>query len=1145
MEEGLLAGPLVLFQQAWRRAGRFSGSSVAEGERCVEAVLLFRLLLVCVLCLLVATSAECARAVVLESADAAWTEAVRSEMETAGLTVVRTDADGLPEALKSKPDALVLPDARRFPAPALAPLMHYLSQGGCLTAVGAPAFETILVPLDGRWVSVSEAMEEIARSEPESLLFDFKNGDEKQWRRSTNHPEFDERLSVRDGALAGFVSDITGWNTYLSPPITGPISERLSLTVLEARADRNTPKIYIEWREKDGSRWIADLNVTEKWKRYVLTEQDFKFWKDDDSPARGGPGDHLNLGNARHLSIGLAENFGLLPRGEHLWWVRKIGLSADPIQQTLQAPDLQTLSPAYKLYKMDEVHRLTARSDQTIAPQGFQITGRLSGWMPIWRSRGAGYLDGAMPHARFIPVLDAFGGQGEWRGAAAWYYVHFSDEFKGGIWAGVGVEPESAPPSERKQLARLAALMTARMFSAPFLRAAGGADFALTPGGKTSLGACAASMKAGQTSVEVKMTLSQEGRERPLASGALSLPPGGEDIWRQPDVGYTLTPGPASLKTTLLAGGRPVDTITQPLSVLADHPKEFVQVRGGQFTYRGRPFYANGVNYFPRYITGVEPGEFKHSWLGPGRYDPEIVERDLRALEALNVNVVSIQYMRPGDGPQLVDFLERCRAHHIFANIFFEGANPTEINPGLIQAMVSTPGLRDNPQVFAYDLAWEPSLGRQDRRKAFDAQWNEWIMQQYGSLDRAAKDWDFNAAVPSGKEALSPTDDQLTTDGPWRGLVAAYRRFVDDIVSRGYGQVKRLIESLDPNHLVGARTGYGGTGQMWVVASMPFDLASGAAHLDFISPEGYGIVGDLDNYLAGGFTTEYARLVSGGKPVFWAEYGQSIWPDIYDADNLKRQALHYDRSYDLFIRSHANGSSAWWFPSGLRVDEVSDFGIVRQDSQSRPAGLVIRDRYAQAEKALVLPRSDETLTIDRDQFVTGYAGVWAAARERYLKAIKQGRRLVPVTDGSGTDSRTCPAVAVGDVPWTGDNPSKYLNAEIGAVQVQAASGEWQDALSQPVEVRKGQPLKLRISLTNSGEARWLAGADAGQVSIGYSSGQSAGEIPLPANVPALTEAPDWEITLDGLSESRLTLRMVCVGRGQFGQRVTARLHFVN
>ena len=70
-------------------------------------------------------------------------------------------------------------------------------------------------------------------------------------------------------------------------------------------------------------------------------------------------------------------------------------------------------------------------------------------------------------------------------------------------------------------------------------------------------------------------------------------------------------------------------------------------------------------------------------------------------------------------------------------------------------------------------------------------------------------------------------------DDSERVFVAAYRHFADDLISFGYGRVAAFIrDELGDGALLGVRTGYGGTGQPWIVPAMAFDLLSGAAHLD-------------------------------------------------------------------------------------------------------------------------------------------------------------------------------------------------------------------------------------------------------------------------------------------------------------------------
>src|SRR6185369_12863672 len=141
---------------------------------------------------------------------------------------------------------------------------------------------------------------------------------------------------------------------------------------------------------------------------------------------------------------------------------------------------------------------------------------------------------------------------------------------------------------------------------------------------------------------------------------------------------------------------------------------------------------------WPRFYATLEPARFRRSWLAPENYDPDIIEADLTLLAALNFNLVSIQYHdttgapRPEAARSLVDFLDRCRNHGLWANISIlafvgAGAAPpalfagqlTSANPD-IGTQLRAAFLPGNDRVFAYDLLWEPHLGVHSERLAFD-----------------------------------------------------------------------------------------------------------------------------------------------------------------------------------------------------------------------------------------------------------------------------------------------------------------------------------------------------------------------------------------------------------------------------------------
>src|SRR5690606_35206026 len=194
---------------------------------------------------------------------------------------------------------------------------------------------------------------------------------------------------------------------------------------------------------------------------------------------------------------------------------------------------------------------------------------------------------------------------------------------------------------------------------------------------------------------------------------------------------------------------------------------ECIRVEDGEFRLGGERWFAHAINYWPLYVSGMEPqGYFSH-WLSPMYYIPELIDQDLALLEELGVNLVSIQYTRTEEAPQLHDFLERCGRHGIKANIWILGSHPTEpsgdddlTKRGYLD-LLRAADLAGNPHVFAYDLAWEPILGREDARKKHDPLFEAWIREQYGSVERAEAVWGSPANRRDDGRVTAPSDEQL------------------------------------------------------------------------------------------------------------------------------------------------------------------------------------------------------------------------------------------------------------------------------------------------------------------------------------------------------------------------------------------------
>jgi hypothetical protein len=563
-----------------------------------------------------------------------------------------------------------------------------------------------------------------------------------------------------------------------------------------------------------------------------------------------------------------------------------------------------------------------------------------------------------------------------------------------------------------------------------------------------------------------------------------------------------------------------------------------VKVQGDRFAVGGRPVFLHGVNYWARNVSGMEPGRYHSGWLTARNYDPEVVEADLAELERLGMNLVSVQYAGGDQARPLIDFMERCRRHGIWANLYTGSAGGLSSNPERDQALLEAALLPGNDTVFAYDINWEPRLGSHAERQRHDALWRAWLADQYGSVEAAERLWGVKAPRLADGQVTNPTDDQITSDGPHRVMVAAYRRFADDLISRRYGVVAQTLRRLDPDALIGTRTGYGGTGRSWPARVMAFDLTSGAAHLDFTSPEGYGMPAEYQAARGTGFVTAWGKWAGNGKPVFWSEFGASIGARGGSPATRANQTGIWESTLRMVADSGGAATAGWWWPGGWRVDEKSDFGVVEPWGEPREAAKVAAELGRQYnERRPADTGQPVTITVDRDIDPRGLAGLWPKHEAEYLAARRAGRPVRLVTPGTGTTTATMPLVQVGNLPYAGVGPLKYANAEVSSIQVGWPAGGFTVDNGGEVQVPAGTTVQVSVTLLNTGEATWLE-AGAGAVQLGL-AGQTA---TLKADVPRFGQATFGPVTVRVTNQPMaLQGRLQAAGKGAFGEVVRVKI----
>lgn len=901
--------------------------------------------------------------------DAALARTLTGTLQKAGYAprAVTVSQMAAPNALAPTRCALLaLPQARALPTVLIPPVRRYLERGGHLLLLGGPAWDMPLVrQRAGRWITAAEDAEAQALLPPARIAFDFgADFPLSSWTRSSNDmtsPTTIERVEVAAvgrtaGALHVIIPDLTSWDTFNSPVLSqSPFGPGQTLTVLSARGGSRTHALALEWDERDGSRWIATIPLTDHWQRYVVPPSAFHAWQVPAERARTG----FHPDQAVRFSVGLAHTHTGTLGGRHEYWVAQIGTEAaagtDQTDTSVALPPLDVITPRYKFFPVTGPVRLQTPAGQGLTrPVVLPATGGTL-WAAQPRPDGAGY-DKGLPW-RWAPLLEARDARsGEWRGNPGALLVHEPGRpYGGGAWATL---PDAASVRQAA-LQPLVLDIARRMREGLFLREGGARTYTVLPGQPVRLGVRALNVSPEDTRhpAVARLTVAGPGgkavwrRAWPLSLAA-GTEGGGEAVWTPPAKwpvgGYTVT-------TELMENGQVVDRLRHGLSVWMPpaHPDFITVGADGHFHHNdGRLWRACGVNYMPSSGIGVEDATFFEYWLSAQSYDPQVIERDLTHIQKLGLNAVSA-FVYHGDetSRNLLDFLRRCRDHHLRVNLGLRPGLPDNWDGTAMRALLAQFRLAENDTVFAYDVAWEPGFGDHEARQKLDPAWRDWVTAHYGSIVNAERAWGASAPRDTpGGAVTNPPDSEIGTEtGPHARMVADYRRFLDAWLADTYGRVTRELHQTDPHHAVSFRMSEAGDPTNDGAHGLPYRFQGLAGAVDFLSPEAYGRIGDWTHTRAGWFEIAYARALAPGKPVLWAEVGTSVWDEAAmqdDPERLQFEGLFYDAFFRMARASGSDGLFFWWYPGGYRVGERSDFGLINPDGTDRPATRSVRRNAA-------------------------------------------------------------------------------------------------------------------------------------------------------------------------------------------------------
>ncbi|MFH1367638.1 MAG: hypothetical protein ABII64_00790 [Elusimicrobiota bacterium] len=1086
-------------------------------------------------------------------------EAIADEISKTGAKTefVTTAQIADPEQFNAdKYDLIVFPNGALNPIAIKKNLWDYMRYGGKMILLGGPPFSDLCWREKGKWVDMESFIGQLSKRKDNKTIFGFDEESQgSDWVRETNNPGSPAEVKIvspgtgkSKGCLQVKVASMTGWDQFTANVNPGAFEDSNMAICFQAKGDDKTRYLEVECREEDGSRWITMTMVSPEWQYRVLTPSDFMYWPDSAAKGRGFSGDKLNLTNLKKLSFGFSNDFTPIGPGSHTFAVDEVtalpmGEYADVSKQASVPALYEGLSPQYKLYSVSGVTGVKPGARQSIfSGYSWKIRNPLQCFVPIARPTGEGFV--AARKSRWISLCEGQGQGDTEKGPVISMTIDWG-KLRGAEWAYVAIN--DADFYKMPETIRFIKDLAVNMVSSPAILVAGSDKYTYFTGESAVLGAKIVNPVKRDVSAVVKITARKGSEAVYSIMKDVVLAPKEEFVysesWKPEGKSAVYT-----VRTELIEDGKIIDAVEQEVNVVDDFQpisqKQKITVKGGKFFLGSKVWIPIGVNYWPSYSSGLELDDYYTHWLNPKFYDPVEVEKDLRVLEKTGANTVYIQYLAREQAPCVVDFLRRLENHGIKADIFLAHADPFngDYNKNYFSDLISLARLADNPAVFSYDIAWEPNLNSIERRREYDKEWNKWIVEQYGSRENAAKEWKYTpTSINADGDWSAPVDGQLVKEGEWSKMVIAYRRFIDDLASRRYNEGCRDLRELDPNHLLGARTGYGGNGAAppeWFA----FDLFASAKHLDFISPEWYSLPKAEETRKAG-FNVIYAKFVSNNKPVFWAEFGISVWDPIHSAASrelIVKQAELYDNFINMAWKAGSQGFAAWWFPGGFRLGEKSDYGIFDPDRTPRPAADSLRKGIAlfRNEPGNMTPRN--FIKIDRYRSSLGYFDVFNRAKDEYMELINSGKYPGIVTDGTGTTSENTPLVTICGTPYSGIGPLKYLNAEFNKVEISMDGKSWSEIKDgEEIPVNKSQSVWLRCSVGNISEAEWVSAPGKGRVFLSSTKNSAVKlEKPIPRNAKYLEDAEIPAFNLAGIVPGKrlVELTMTSKERAQFGQK---------
>lgn len=1065
-----------------------------------------------------------------------------------------------------KDDPIILCGAQDCMAGSATLAQAFLNRGNNLVVLGGPAFMNEHYAEQDLKTTAELAEAFAAGGFGKQVRMDFsRNAEEYGFLPDTYNPDskkVDITASVtcvpdeQFGNALLWHTDSFSINEAFEAPFS--FSEGENVLGFYTCADENTKVVTVKVVTNEGDVFKARVTPETEYAFHMLSVRDFAYdgnrtmtmsWRRH--------GIQLDFSKVTHLQFGHALSHAYSAYGAHTFRIAQVCTGSIPFLNNNKVI-LDGLCPKFKFFPVNNVSAVKVSGRQSILPEKeLPLYDGMFSHPP--RQQGLGFDN--QRRARFIPLIETIGKDGLNSGFLAYLLFNrstrdFSIMKRFGMpylrnnsaIAGFTVnDPKFYEDGGADMVAQ-----TLNAMLRPVMLVEGGTDEFIYRDDDFSgkLGAlCFARKDADLAPYSVRLTAPGLDVTSPLSDFSIEKETDKADYLRF-CVPFQAADGDVTV--SLYENGALVDQLSHKVSVDVLKPeaeRKFAAILKGQneIGIDGKPVRFFGVNYMPTYDMANEDGMANEHYVSAFSYDPDVIDVDLQRCKNMGLNAVSLfVYFDPSlSSNNILHLMRRCEHYGLYVNLTLRPhANPFDFSREEVKAMTEKWRLPALDNMVGYDIAWEryvgtyePCYGNRNGRKYFNDDWRFFLINRYGSYENAEKLLGYPLPRDEEGNVIGLSDDMLREDGPYNKLVAAYRTCIDHAVRRAHIAACDYIRSLDPNHIIGARSGDASTIPLVDPGIYGYDYNATSAAFDYCSPESYALSDDWNSVRQGVFTAVYARYANPDNVVKWMEFGKSIWTGSNFTPNTKNkefQAEYYRRFFDMLLAGHSTGMFCWWYFGGYRIGENSDFGIVDPDGGIRPVTRVISEYSPRFLNQPMQKNADVVLTIDRDLHSDGLRSVYRGVEEELFQAIADGRTVAFADGSAGTTSADVPLTEVGNIGYSGCSP-KYLDGIITGLLVNGR----EYANGATVDAGADEPITLQIGLQNTTACKWLCQGK-GAVSLVSEDGSFKLDIPRELSK---RDRVTLAVTLDNRCR-QVTANLVAADRGVFGDRLCLQINRV-